>query len=101
MSPAVHEFQGLAVLEAVQLGCIPVLPNRLVYPQIFGLGYVYLSAPKDLELESAAAVDLIQKLALKLPQGRPVMACVEQLKWPYMRPKYEQLINSLKPHRPS
>ncbi len=29
VSSAVHDFQGLAVLEAVACGCVPVVPDRL------------------------------------------------------------------------
>ena len=31
---AAHEFFGISVVEALYLGCIPVLPNSLSYPEI-------------------------------------------------------------------
>ena len=34
LSTANHEFFGLSFVEAVAAGCCPVLPNRLVYPQL-------------------------------------------------------------------
>lgn len=41
LSTAQHEFQGLAVMEAVAAGCIPVLPDNLAYPNFFDAQYLY------------------------------------------------------------
>lgn len=59
LSTALHEFQGLAVLEAVALGCVPVLPDRQVYPELFGNQFLYPSDLKDIQSEAERAVDLI------------------------------------------
>jgi glycosyltransferase involved in cell wall biosynthesis len=66
LSTALHEFQGLAVLEAVALGCVPVLPDRQVYPELFGNNrqnekqYLYPSGISNVQQEAKWAVDLIQ-----------------------------------------
>ena len=39
VSTAIHEFFGVAVVEAIYSGCFPVLPNRLVYPAMIATGY--------------------------------------------------------------
>lgn len=41
LSTADHDFQGLSVLEAVALGCVPLVPNRVVYPEWFSGNFLY------------------------------------------------------------
>ena len=52
LSTADHEFQGLAVMEAMALGCFPMVPDALVYPE-----YV------PPESRYTTAVDAVQRLA--------------------------------------
>ncbi|MCW8126366.1 tRNA-queuosine alpha-mannosyltransferase domain-containing protein [Microbulbifer halophilus] len=47
LSTARHDFQGLAVLEAVAAGCRPVVPDSLAYPEWFGPGGYRFSADID------------------------------------------------------
>jgi glycosyltransferase involved in cell wall biosynthesis len=68
VSTALHEFQGLAVLEAVASGCLPVVPDRLVYPEIYPSRFCYESRPGSQE-EADAAASLIRQLANELCRG--------------------------------
>ncbi|MGW8194180.1 MAG: tRNA-queuosine alpha-mannosyltransferase domain-containing protein [Desulforhopalus sp.] len=41
VSTARHEFYGIAVIEAIRAGCLPLLPNRLSYPELFAKRFLY------------------------------------------------------------
>ncbi len=41
VSFALQENFGYGIQEATKLGCVPVLPNRLVYPEIYQKKYLY------------------------------------------------------------
>lgn len=41
ISTARHEFFGLAIAEAISAGCVPVLPDALAYPEVWGDAAVY------------------------------------------------------------
>ncbi|MCP4790680.1 MAG: DUF3524 domain-containing protein [Gammaproteobacteria bacterium] len=96
LSTADHEFQGLAVSEAIQCGCLPVLPNRLSYPGLVGADLCYKAAA-DLHSQATALVDRVvywQSLdAVTLRQkwqGLPV----RDYHWQHLRSSYESLMRT-------
>lgn len=56
LSTAHHDFQGLAVLEAVAEGCLPLVPDRLAYPEWFAREWLYSSGVN----ETAALCEQLQ-----------------------------------------
>ncbi|WP_370298212.1 DUF3524 domain-containing protein [Pontibacterium sp.] len=92
LSTATHEFQGLSVLEAAALGCVPVLPGREVYPELFDQQFIYRDCGDDLDAEAKAAVDRIVGLAGQLEQGQLIAPDISGLSWKSLRPKYKQAI---------
>ena len=63
LSTAVHEFQGLAVLEAVAAGCVPLVPDRFAYPDAFADEFRYPSMLDDIGREADGAVAALARLA--------------------------------------
>ncbi len=51
VSTALHDFQGIAVLEAVAAGCLPLVPDRLAYREFFPDECRYESLEEDMEGE--------------------------------------------------
>ena len=91
LSTAVHDFQGLSVLEACRLGCTPVVPDRLAYVEIFDAEYRY-GSESDLSLEASAAANMIEKIA-KSPERR--IPNLNQFSWQQLQAPYGELIESL------
>jgi glycosyltransferase involved in cell wall biosynthesis len=89
LSTALHEFQGLAVLEAVAAGCVPVLPSRQCYPSMYAPLYCYATNER-VECEAAAAVERIQALQQGMLQQRVSAPDVSSYSWAALLPQYQQ-----------
>ena len=88
VSTALHEFQGLALLEAVAAGCRPLVPNRLAYPEWIPPRYLYDSFTEDEDKEQRALVAALQK-ALKTERERHHVA-LDTLSWTTQKYAYAQ-----------
>lgn len=88
LTTALHEFQGLAVLQAVAAGCLPVVPDRLVYPEIYAAQYRYESHLDHPEREAHAAARLIETLALQLQEGAGSAPDVTAFSREWLAPSY-------------
>ena len=84
ISTAIHEFQGLAVMEGVQYGAIPVVPNRLSYPEWFDDEYLYKESASDM----ASAIELRFKSGGTTPD-------MEKLTWESLKERYIKIISPL------
>lgn len=93
VSTARHEFFGVAVVEAMAAGCIPVLPARLSYPEVVPPAWheavLYRRRPK---------AHLAEVLA-DLPAARARVAglrdAMARHSWEEVAPRYDEVIAGL------
>jgi glycosyltransferase involved in cell wall biosynthesis len=96
LSTALHEFQGLAVLEAVASGCVPLVPDRLSYPELIPAACRFPSIPADAGAESRAIASHLQLLGRQYSQGElPAAPDVGELSWHHLAPGYREVIYGL------
>ena len=95
VSTALHDFQGLAVLEGAAAGCQPVVPDRLAYPEFIPDVFRYPSFPHEHDREVKVLADRLEKLCLD-PEGTRNFKALDltYLSWANMAPKYREIINT-------
>ena len=94
LSTSLHDFQGLSVMDAVQAGCIPLLPDRLCYPDFFSGDYLYASSPATPVEEASQLADKLSLWASQ-PSARPEPPNLGGLEWSSQRAAYAERIDAL------
>lgn len=92
VSTALHEFQGLAVLEAIASGCIAAAPDRLSYPEFLPDWCLYDSHPDDPARDARKLADHLEQIANRLAEvraGEPID--LENLRWNSLRDDYARV----------
>ncbi len=96
VSTARHDFQGLAILEAVAVGCIPLVPDRLAYSEWFTADYRYPSTLNDIEREAQQLADRLTLLAVQFEQNQlPAVPDLSSLSWSALQGSYREMIANL------
>lgn len=70
LSTALHDFQGLSMLEATALGCYPIAPDALAYPEYLPGDGLFQVTGLDLPAQASAAAVLIMQRATLSGQPR-------------------------------
>lgn len=98
VSTALHDFQGLGMLEAIAAGCTPVAPNRMAYPEYIGDEHLYqISADPGVDNNEALEIEsLFQKLVTTVQNTAehpgPHKIDVQRYRVSELIPVYEKLI---------
>lgn len=71
VSTAMHDFQGLSMLEAMASGCVPLAPDRLAYREYVPDSCRYQSHEQDADAEAEAAADGLEALMQRQPSRCP------------------------------
>jgi len=71
VSTALHDFQGLSMLEAMASGCVALAPDRLAYPEYVPETGRYQSHEQDAGAEALAAADRLEALMQLRPDPCP------------------------------
>lgn len=89
LSTALHEFQGLAVQEAVALGCRPLVPDRLAYREQYADPFRYPSHPDD---GAAEALAMAAQVSTALAEAVPDLS---HLDWRPLAKEYRAVLDAL------
>jgi glycosyltransferase involved in cell wall biosynthesis len=105
LSTALHDFQGIALLEAAACGCSPLAPAALVYPEYLDADFLYsfsdAAIDTDWTTSANAAVDRLQHLAHLKSSGNVLpQADVSRFRNSSLRGGYDAVISRLLTTRP-
>lgn len=96
LSTALHDFQGLSILEAAALGCIPVVPDRLAYREYVPNRFRYACGRDDRLVEARGAASKIIAVANgELTAEGLGEAIFSEFGWPSWQRRYRELIESM------
>lgn len=96
LSTALHDFQGLALLEAIALGCTPLAPARMVYPEYLPSHPYLYDCHDDIQQEAQNAAKQIHDWAEQLADGDSLpRPDVEQFRSSRLQGDYANLFAAL------
>jgi glycosyltransferase involved in cell wall biosynthesis len=103
VSTATHEFFGLSAVEATLAGAYPLVPNRLAYPEVFGLQsdgagreFLYEGGPQGLADRLTDLAARIESNGSLFPTAEAIRARLRQFEWPHLAPVLDDAVERVR-----
>ena len=102
VSTANHEFFGISIVEGIAAGAYPLVPNRLSYPEILGLGrlddagqFFYDGTARDLAEKLSRLAARVEKDAL-WPATISPATLTDHLRWQNLARRYDKALEEIR-----
>lgn len=95
VSTAVHEFFGIAIVEAVYCETFPVLPNRLAYPELIPSAHQPTCLYDDFNGLVARLSRALTEPDVTRPTAHALRSSVAGFDWRKMAPQYDRVLTTL------
>ncbi len=102
VSTANHEFFGISIVEGIAAGAYPLVPNRLSYPEILGLGrledagqFFYDGTARDIADKLRRLAARIEKDAL-WPATISPATLTDHLRWQNLARRYDTALEQIR-----
>jgi glycosyltransferase involved in cell wall biosynthesis len=102
VSTANHEFYGIAIVEAIAAGAYPLVPDRLSYPEILGLGRIEGVERFFYNGTAGHLANKLSELAREIEGDTLALATVtmaamtEHLRWHNLACRYDEAIKEVR-----
>jgi glycosyltransferase involved in cell wall biosynthesis len=93
VSTAVQEFFGVSVIEAIYLGCLPVLPRRLSYPEIIPAHLHPFFLYRDDQQLPEFLADFLRRPPLEYQ--KELQRHMNGFHWKHLAPQLDQMIEEI------
>jgi glycosyltransferase involved in cell wall biosynthesis len=103
VSTAAHEFFGLSAVEATLAGAYPLVPNRLAYPEVFGIPNGRLAEESFYEDGAQGLADRLIDLAAHIESDgslfhatEAIRARLRRFEWPHLAPILDDAVERVR-----